>query len=301
MSDTLDALVIGGGPAGLTAAIYLGRFKRSVVVVDGGDSRLGWIPISHNHPGFPEGVVGLELLERMREQARRYGADIVQATVESVAGADGDFTATLADGRELRARKLILATGVKDSEPKLPAFYQSVKKGLIRICPICDGYEVQDKAVGVIGNSDKGGREALFIRWYTDRLSLIHVGEPKTLGEEIRRELAEAGVRIIETPIDDVVVEEGCIAALSFDGGEIARFDTLYSALGSTPRGRLAVQLGAVVDAGGCLEVSDHQETQVPGLYAAGDLVRGLNQISISQAEGASAATHIHNRLRGAA
>jgi thioredoxin reductase (NADPH) len=299
MTDILDALVIGGGPAGLTAGIYLGRFKRSYVIVDGGDSRLGWIPTSHNHPGFPDGVVGLELLERMREQSRRYGPDIIQATVDTLGGEDGAFTATLADGRTVQARKVVLATGVVDSEPKLPAFYQSVKKGLIRICPICDGYEVQDMAVGVIGNSDKGAREALFLRWYSERMTLIHVGAPHVLSPGVRAELAEAGVQVIETPIDDVVVEEGRIAALSFDGGVRQQFDTLYSALGSTSQSALAIQLGAQADEAGCLEVNDHQETRTPGLYAAGDLVRGLNQISIAQSEGALAATNIHNKLRG--
>jgi thioredoxin reductase (NADPH) len=298
MIETLDALVIGAGPAGLSAAIYLSRFKRSFVVVDAGESRLGWIPRTHNHPGYPGGVVGRELLDRIRTQAEGYGAEIVQGCVEALQR-DGDiFVASLADGRAIRARKVLLATGVVDSEPDLPAFAQSVKKGLIRICPICDGYEVQDMAVGVIGNSSKGAREALFLRHYSDRLTLIHVGVPETLPDEDRAKLADAGIDVIETPIGNVLVEDDRIAALDFGEGDLRRFDTLYSALGSTPRTGLATKLGAGADPAGCLQVNEHQETAVPGLYAAGDLVRGLNQISVAQGEAAIAATDIHNQLR---
>lgn len=298
MSDTLDALIIGGGPAGLTGAIYLGRFKRRFLVVDAGDSRLGWIPRTHNHPGFPEGVAGRELLGRIREQAETYGAEIVSGCVEALERDGEVFVASLDDGQALRARKVLLASGVVDSEPNLPAFEQSVRKGLIRICPICDGYEAQGKAVGVIGHSEKGAREALFLRLYTDRLTLIHVGVPEALPDEERRELAEAGIPVIDTPIGNVVVEDDRIAALDFGEGGVHRFDTLYSALGSTPRSVLAEKLGATTDPSGCLHVNDHQETCVPGLYAAGDLVRGLDQISVAQGEAAIAATDIHNQLR---
>jgi thioredoxin reductase (NADPH) len=298
VTDTLDALIIGGGPAGLTGAIYLGRFKRRFVVVDAGDSRLKLIPCTHNHPGWPDGVAGPDLLGRIRAQAERYGAQIVEGCVEALEKEGEVFVASLGDGGVIRARTVLLASGVLDTEPKLPNFEQSIRSGLIRICPICDGYEVQGKAVGIIGNSDKGAREALFMRLYTDRLTLIHVGDPETLPDAERRELAEAGIDVIETPIGDVVAEQDRIAALDFGEGKLCRFDTLYSALGSTPRSGLAEKLGAGADPSGCLQVSEHQETAVPGLYAAGDLVRGLNQISVAQGEAAVAATDIHNRLR---
>jgi len=298
MDDTLDALIVGGGPAGLTGAIYLGRFRRRFVVVDAGDSRLNLIPCTRNHPGWPDGVAGPDLLGRIRAQAERYGAQIVQGCVEALEKDGETFVAGLGDGSVIRARTVLLASGVLDTEPKLPNFEQSIRQGLIRICPICDGYEVQGQAVGIIGAGEKGAREALFLRLYTDRLTLIHVGEAKTLPDRERRALAEAGIELIETPIGNVVVEQDRIAALDFGEGRLCRFDTLYSALGSTSRSGLAEKLGAATDPAGCLQVSDHQETAVPGLYAAGDLVRGLNQISVAQGEAAIAATDIHNRLR---
>jgi thioredoxin reductase (NADPH) len=294
--QTLDAVIVGAGPGGLTAAIYLARFKRRFAVIDAGESRTGWIPRTHNHPGFPGGIEGPVLLARMREQAGSFGVEIRRDKAMETAETEGGFEIALESGARLQARKLLLATGVIDHEPKLPAFFQSVRKGLIRICPICDGYEVQGQAVGVIGDGDKGAREALFLRTYADRLTLVHVGEGE-LSADSRAALAAEGIDLIETPIEDVLVEHDRIVALGFGGQQQRRFDTVYSALGTTPRRRLAESFGAGIDPGGCLQVDDHQQTTVPGLYAAGDVVRGLNQISVAQAEGAIAATDIHNRL----
>jgi thioredoxin reductase (NADPH) len=291
----LDAAIVGAGPGGLTAAIYLARFGRRFAIIDADESRLGWIPRTHNHPGFPGGIEGPVLLQRMREQAEGFGAEIRHGKVaEAVRTPDG-FALTLDDGARLTARKLLLATGVIDNEPALPAFFQSVRKGLIRICPICDGHEVRGQAVGVIGDSDKGAREAIFLRAYADRLTLVHVGAAP-LSDEARAGLADDGIELIETPIGEVLVEDGRIAALCF-GQEARRFDTVYCALGTTPRWRLAEQLGAELDTDERLKVGLHQETSIDGLYAAGDVVRGLNQISVAQAEAAIAATDIHNRL----
>jgi thioredoxin reductase (NADPH) len=296
----LDAVIVGGGPGGLTGAIYLGRFGRRFVVLDSDESRLDWIPRSHNHPGFPDGVEGPALRKRMREQAQRYGATVLGARAARLGGQDGAFRIELEDGRELAARKVLLATGVIDNEPNLDGFFAAVRRAVIRICPICDAYEARGQAIGVIGASEKGARECLFLRGYSDRVTLVHVGAPETLPDAERAQLAQAGVEVVETPIQALMVGEDDAAALDFGKGEVRRFDTLYSALGTTPRGRLAEDLGALTDPAGCLQVNDHHETAVPGLYAAGDLVRGLNQISIAQGEAAIAATDIHNKLRAA-
>jgi len=291
-------VVIGGGPAGLTAAIYLARFRRNFLVIEDGDPRAGWIPRSHNHPAFPGGVTGKTLLARTRKQAEHYGAAFLKATVRALRlGGDGVFTLSV-DGDERRAKTVLLATGVKDNEPDLPDVFGAVQRGLIRICPICDAYEVIDKAVGVIGRGDFAAREALFVRTYTADLKLVLLGPESQLSPDLRREVIGAGIEIIETAISRVQLERRQIAALEFSGGQMHRFDCLYSALGAEPRRELAVQVGAEICDDGRLTVDDHQATSVPGLYAAGDIVRGLNQISVAQAEAAIAATAIHNRLR---
>jgi thioredoxin reductase (NADPH) len=296
--EPLDAVVIGAGPGGLTAALYLARFGRNFLVLDAGESRAAWIPTSHNHPGFPKGVSGPDLLKRLKRHARRYGAVIKKACVDSLERGEGGFDIR-AGKRRYVARTVLLATGVIDNEPKLPELEQAIARGLIRICPICDGYEARGQTIGVIGNSAHGAREALFLRTYSDDVTLIHVGEPGTLADNDRRTLAAAGLPVIETPIQAVHIERDRIAAFTFDG-EPRRFDTVYSGLGSTPRSKLAQQAGALLDEAGRLIVDDHQNTSVAGLYAAGDLVRGLNQMTVAEAEAAIAATDIHNRLRAA-
>lgn len=298
MGDEIyDCIVVGAGPAGLTAAIYLARFRRDFLVLDSGASRASWIPRSHNHPGFPRGVHGNTLLARMRRQAERYGAQIRAQWIEALQPVEGGFL--VQGGAEtFRARKAILATGVIDNEPPIPGVEEGIARGLVRVCPICDGYEVIDKAVAVIGDDEHSANEAIFLTTYTSQVTLIHVGPPHALADQLRARLARHGVDVVQTRIDSVVLDAGRISALCFGPGEPRRFDAVYAALGVTPRTSLGIDAGARLDESGRLIVSEHQETSVPGLYAAGDVVRGLNQISTAEGEGAIAATDVHNKLR---
>lgn len=293
--DLLDCVIIGAGPAGLTAAIYLARFRRRFVVIESGGSRAAWIPRSRNHPGFPEGVNGKALLSRMRKQAEKYGTDIRAGRVERLVPVKSGFRIETED-ETFRARKVILATGVIDNAPEIPGLERGVEKGLVRICPICDGYEVTGCSVGVIGRDDHCAREAIFIRTWSSDVTFIHVGaEP--LPKALAADLHKAGVDIIESAVPAVEIQKRRITAFDFGEGEKRSFDVVYSALGVTPRAQLAVQAGAKLDDSGRLIVGSHQETSVPGLYAAGDVVRGLNQISTAEGEGAIAATDVHNSL----
>jgi thioredoxin reductase (NADPH) len=296
--DILDCVVIGAGPAGLTAAIYLARFQRDFLVIDGQASRAAWIPRTRNHPGFPDGVRGKTLLGRMRRQAELYGARIEAATVTALRPVDAGFEIALAGDRTLAARKVILATGVKDNPLPLAGFEDAVAKSLVRICPICDGYEVRGQRVAVIGADIHAAREAAFLTTYTPHVCLIHTAAPQTLDAEARAMLAKAGVEILESGIDKIILDRRRIAALCLGPGEPRAFDAVYSALGITPRTHLAIEAGARVDDEGRLYVGAHQETSIPGLYAAGDMVRGLNQISVAEGEGAIAAVDLHNALR---
>lgn len=289
--DILDAIVVGGGPAGLTAAIYLARFRRRFLLLHDGSSRASWIPLSRNHPGFPDGVSGVDLLDRMRRQAEAFDAPIEQAQVSAVTVRGDHFQVTV-DGRDRLARTVLIATGVVDLAPPLPEIEAAVRRAVVRICPICDGFEVSGKPVAVLGRDPLGAREALFLRGYTDALTLIHTGPAEALPAEERGALAAVGVALIETPP----------AALRLETDHVLcgdrRFDALYLAYGVSPRGELARGAGARAAEDGRLIVDEHQMTTTPGLYAAGDLVRGLNQISTAEGEAAIAATAIHNRLR---
>ena len=298
MDEPFDCLVIGAGPAGLTAATYLARFRRRFLVVDSGDSRARLIPVSHNCPGFPRGIPGTELLALLRKQAQRYGASVATATVREIRLIDSLFHVDV-DGESVRARKVLLATGVVDTEPPLPNLPRAIANGLIRHCPICDAYEVIDRKVGVIGHGRHAFREALFLRTYTRDLTLLTLGTALALKDDERAQLREARIPLLDMPVDEVYVENGQavavrIADLTF------RFDTLYSALGAVARSNLAAALGARTDRetdSGALVVDAHQETSIGGLYAIGDVTDTLNQISVATGQAAIAATAIHNQL----
>ncbi|MBY0430811.1 MAG: NAD(P)/FAD-dependent oxidoreductase, partial [Rhodospirillales bacterium] len=182
----LDCLIIGGGPAGLTAAIYLARYRRTFVVVDAGFSRADLIPTSHNHAGFPDGIRGGELLTRMRAQAGKYGAVIRRGTVTRLERNVETFTAGYDEGL-LAARTVLLATGVTDLEPLLPNLPEAIRTGFVRHCPICDGWEVMDRNVAVIGFGKSGLGEAMFLRTWTRQVTLLTLGQPMALEADDRQ------------------------------------------------------------------------------------------------------------------
>ncbi len=295
-SPDFDCLVIGAGPAGLTAAIYLARFHLRLKVVDEGRSRAGWIPCTRNVPGFTDGISGTELLARMREQAEKYGASVETGRVSRLEQVDGGFEAEWGAGTAT-ARTVLFATGVKNRRPDMDEELHdsALAQGLIRYCPICDGYEVTDKKVGVIGSGSHGVAEALFLRSYTADVTLIAPGEAHDLRSEDQRRLEEHGIRAVDGPSRGVAAHESCIVVETAEGHYT--FDSVYPALGSDTHTELAEQIGVALNESGCIAVDSHQRTNVPGAYAAGDVVIGLDQISHAMGEGGVAATTIRNDL----
>jgi thioredoxin reductase (NADPH) len=298
MSELLDCLVIGGGPAGLIAATYLGRFRRRVTIIDKGWSRAEWITLSHNLAGFAKGIPGPALLADMRAQARLYGASLQEGTVESLRCMDDGRFAASVGGVEVAAAAVLLATGVIENKPPVSHVADAVKRGLIRTCPICDGYESIGKRVAVLGEGEHAAAEALFLRTYCDQITLLLPAYgADALSEATRQALQSAAILVTHVSIGAVSLDDNGVVVLEVEDGKIHRFDVVYSAFGTTSQSQLASGLHARTDPSGRLFVSEHQETSVEGLYAAGDVVRGLNQISVANGEAAIAATAIHNRL----
>jgi thioredoxin reductase (NADPH) len=293
----LDCLIVGGGPAGLTAAIYLARFHLSIRVIDAGASRANSIPCTRNHAGFPDGISGSELIDRMKAQARKYGAAIATERVTRLERAGRGFRAAWGSG-EATARTVLLATGTKNRQPPMDdALHdEALARGLIRYCPICDGYEVTDKKLGVIGSGAHGVAEALFLRSYSADITLIAPDRAHDVAAEDQRALAAIGIHTVDGPCHAVATLDGAIVVETPHGHHT--FDSVYPALGSDVRTELAGQLGiALSGETGCILVDAHQRTSVPGAYAAGDVVIGLDQIGHAMGEGGVAATTIRNDL----
>jgi thioredoxin reductase (NADPH) len=293
--NILDAIVVGAGPAGLTAAIYLGRFRRRCVVLEDGQSRARWIPTSHNIPGFPAGIGGEAFLNTLKEQALKYGAQIQHTHVSSLTVSGGIFTLVTDEG-PLHSRYVLLATGVRDHLPALEGAPEAVMRSLLRFCPICDAFEAIDKRIAVIGDGALGEREAEFLRNYSDQVTLLHIGPPTPPFDSDAP--TSGGIERISIQLSDLRIQEERVTLRSPQGQR--NFDVVYLALGCSAQHDLARSLSASYDEHGALQVNAHQETSVPRLYAAGDVVRGLNQVVVAAAESAIAATDIHNKLRGA-
>jgi thioredoxin reductase (NADPH) len=259
----LDCLIIGGGPAGLTAAIYLARYRRAAVLVDDGGSRAALIPASHNYPGF-KGIAGPHLLARLREQALLYGAKLKHGRITTLQRRPrGGFRAQW-DGKD----------------------------GAVRFCPICDGFEAMDRRIGVFGPVNEAGRKALFLRTYSRHVMIF---EKEGNSEVVRETLRQAGIRRAGRAVRVECLQEG--VRVTVEGGDRFDLDVLYAALGCQVRSELAAGLDADCTEVGNVIVDAQQRTSVHSLYAAGDIVSDLHQLAVATGHAAIAATTIHNSL----
>jgi len=285
---------VGAGPAGLTAATYLARFHRRAVVVDAGKSRARWIPKSHNCPGFPFGVAGTELLDKLRAQATGYGAEIVQGCIARLEPTGEGFIATAEDGTRWTARYVILATGIVDKMPAMPGLEAAIDRNVVRMCAVCDGYEASDDHIAVYAPVDVAIRHALFLRTFSRSVAAVR-SEPGEPTEDNAARAREANVSVL--PVATRLEHDGTCCVFHLEDDSAHRFDTVYPVLGCTAQSSLATALGARVDDNGELQVDASQQTNVDGLYAIGDIVSALNQISVGVGHAAIAATAVHNRL----
>ncbi len=295
-SKIYDTLIVGGGPGGLTAAIYLRRFRRDIAVVDKGNSRLQLIPVTHNFPGFPDGIQGTQLLENLRSQLGRYGGHVTEGEITSLSRNDDYFTAQF-DGGELHARTVLISTGIADAGMPIENWHAAVTSGAVRLCPVCDGFDVLDKRIAVIGAPDNCVGHSLFLRSFSNDITLFERDNNICLASKDQHRLQDAGIKRVISPLRGVTMSDDMTPVLHTEDGAEHHFDVVYPMLGETARSDLAVSLGAATTDCDKLMVDEYQATSVPGLYAVGDVVRGLNQISVAAGHAAVAATRIHSRL----
>ena len=288
----IDCAIIGAGPAGLTAAIYLARYHRRVRIFDAGESRAALIPISHNFPGFPAGISGTDLLERLRTQCQCYGINIEVGQVSDLTVNPAGFRLQVAD-KCITARTVILATGVEDRKPDILDWKRATLSSAIRWCPICDGFEGTDQNLALLSDASEGYRHAIFLRTYTQHLTLlVHGGH--LLPTQVS-ELSALGIKVVIESIRSI--DAAHRVQVYLESGTLIEFDALYPMIGCVPRTQLLSKLELKHDHNNLLWVDEHQCTSLRGLYAAGDVVHALNQMNVGTAHAATAATAVHRRL----
>lgn len=299
MSTEVDVLIAGGGPAGLSAALLLGRSRRSVLLCDGGEPRNG---VSHASHSFltRDGTPPLELRGIARDQLAPYSSVVLSdTTVANIVHEQDRFRATLDDGRDVSARKIVLATGVRDELPDV--------EGLAAIwgtsafaCPYCDGWEWRDQPWAILANGDEAAQVApLFRQWSRDLM--LFTNGPATLSDEQRDLVRALQIEMCEEPIARLESEHGRLSHIVFANGERLARSVLFLRTTLRPRTELAVQLGCELTeeppVPALIQVDAMGKTSVPGVYAAGDVATRMQQVAMAVATGAAAGAMINHEL----
>ena len=286
-----EVIIIGGGLAGLSAAIYLGRALRDVLIIDAGESLAIWEPEVQNYLGF-EKIDGRELLRRAREQALRYGAEIIHEEAER-AWKENELFHVKAKKASFEAHRLLLTTGVYHLPPKIPAVNECVGKSMF-FCKDCDGYRVQGKRVIIAGANNAAVNYALGIMTFTDCVMLLTNGEVPHWDQDHEGWLREYEIPIHIEKIMHVDHNQGCIQSVTLASGQKIAADCLFTTRGDVCHNHLARQLGAALDKDGQVTVDKEQRTNVRGLYAAGCVTPANCQMIIAAGHGATAAQAIN-------
>lgn len=289
--EVYEALVIGGGPAGLSAALYLARYDRRTALFDVGHGRSTWHQVAHNYLGFPGGVPARRLRELGREQLTEYPqVTCFEHKIEAMRREDGLFMAESQAG-EWRGQTVILCTGVLDHYPHFEGWEDYVGRSMFW-CITCDGYLCKGGRVIVAGNTNEAASEALQLQRFTPHIKLLTNSHEFLITEKFQQRLKRAGIPLIHDRLDQVIGHDGQFEAICTEGGLRIELDQFFSQQGSTPQTKLAEDLGVTLAANGYIKVDAEQKTSVPGVYAAGDVDRlHSHQFSTAVHEGGQAAS----------
>ena len=295
-SERYDVAVVGGGPAGLSAALWLARYLHKVVVVDSGDPR-NWETRGINGYLGHQGIRSPELRRLGRSECEQYGAQFVSGIVDTAANETGEvFAICLRGGRIIEARRILLAIGIRDVWPDIPGLDQCYGE-TVHVCPDCDGYETRDKKTIVIGTGRKAVGMALALTTWTKEIVICTNGEPPDLKQELLDILKPLNIPVLDSAITCVLSRNKEIRGVELEGGMSLDCERLYFAIGQYPSDDLGSQLGCKRDEIGRLVIDEHNHTSVRNVYAAGD-VAGRAQLAIAAAaSGAIAAVAIHASL----
>ncbi|HZE12451.1 MAG TPA: NAD(P)/FAD-dependent oxidoreductase [Chthoniobacterales bacterium] len=290
--NTHEVIVVGGGIAGLSAAIYLGRAQRDVLVIDSGHSMAKWEPVVQNYLGFPNGVGGKELLKNGCIQARRYGARFVRDEIKTVS-ARKSFFVLKGKRKSYRTKRLLVATGIFHLPPEIPGVKECLGHSMF-FCKDCDGYRVRGKRIAIIGTSNETVEYALGMLDYSACVVVATNGKRPVWDKQHARWLAEYEIPVARQPIRDVDHRKRKIRALEFASDAAIKIDYIFTTRGDIFHNQLAKKLGAQLDPDGQIKVDQCMRTSVPRLYAAGCVTPANCQMIIAAGQGAAAAQAIN-------
>jgi thioredoxin reductase len=288
-----DAIIVGAGPAGLSAALVLGRCRRNVLVLDDGLPRNA---AAREVRGFLtcDGMSPERLRELALEQLKPYRVTLVSAHVTSAAKQEGSFVVS-ALGEHWRGRRLLLATGVRDRWSEIPGVAELAGACVFQ-CPYCDGWEVRERDLGVYAPCPEAADVALGLRTWSSRVTLFTGG--LALPDAERAKLERHGVRCYEAELAEVVADQGKLHGVRLSTGRVVRLEALFIHAGQEPRNVLAAQLGCRLEAQGTIDAGPRQQSNVPGLFIAGDLAVDIQAVAVAVADGYRAAVAINRELR---
>ncbi|PTX22538.1 thioredoxin reductase [Pontibacter mucosus] len=290
-----DVIIIGGGPAGLNAAMLLGRSRRKVIVFDSGEPRNRW---SQSMNGFlsSDGVNPREFIQKGRAELAKYNIELADIKVESATYSKGEFVVNDEHGKVYRSRKLLLATGLKDTLPELEGVEEMYGKS-VHHCPYCDGWENRDKAIAVYGPERKGVGQALAMKNWSDNVTLYTDGTDSL--RQLDLELLERNeVKVVKEKITRLEGEDGMLQHIVLGNGEKRPQQALFFSLGTKQQSPLGEELGCEFTSKGVIKTRRQQHSNIPGLFVAGDAARDMQMVVVAAAEGAKAGVAINMELQ---
>ncbi|CAH0146972.1 Thioredoxin reductase [Peribacillus sp. Bi96] len=295
-----DCIVIGGGIAGIQAAIQLGRYKHRILVIDSAQGRSSIAKAYHNILGWPDGVSGNHLRTLGRQHAEKFDVEFLNDTVISIEKKQDEFFIKTKNDTEYQAKTIFLGTGITDNIPPIKNIYSTLGTSTY-ICPDCDGYEIMDKQTVVIGGGNAGAGMALtLLYWSKDIIYVNHV--KSKIDDQYREKLKKNQIPLFEEEVEEVLVDaKQQMTAIQLITGKIIEAEKAFTAFkGNKLNNELAIQLGVGVNENNHVVVHPRtKETNIEGVWAGGDLVAHSEQVTISMGDGTQAAIWIHKRLLG--
>ncbi|HEX6251755.1 MAG TPA: NAD(P)/FAD-dependent oxidoreductase [Gemmatimonadaceae bacterium] len=290
-----EVAIVGGGPAGLSAGVWLGRYLRRVVLIDAGDPR-NWETRGINGFLGHRSVTPAELRGRGRDDCREFGVQLVDDEVQRVARDGEGFRLQLAGGGSATAQRLLLAFGLRDVWPDIPGLERCYGE-TVHVCPDCDGYEARDRKTLVIGTGRKAVGMALALHTWTHEIVICTNGDPADMDGELCSKLDSLGIPLIEAAIRGMRSSEGEVQTAELENGMHLDCERVFFSIGQFPADDLGTQLGCARDEHGQIEVDHKGATSVEHVYAAGDITPGPQLATVAAASGAVAALAIHRSL----